>query len=269
RALAFAIGDGALPSNEGRGYVLRRLLRRAVMHGQKLGIHKSFLFQLVPVVGRIMESYYPEILEQQEFIEKVIRNEEQRFHETINDGLAILEDLVEQVRKDGKDILAGADIFKLYDTYGFPVELTEEIAEESNLKLDFVGFEKEMAAQKERARSARSKEQSMGVQSNLLTDIKVASEYIGYTTLEIEAKLEVILKDETVVDQCSEGKCQLIFSKTPFYAEMGGQVADTGLILSQDGKMKGKVTDVQRAPNGQNLHEVHLNETLENGQVYV
>ncbi|HIY58595.1 MAG TPA: alanine--tRNA ligase [Candidatus Tetragenococcus pullicola] len=269
RALAFAIGDGALPSNEGRGYVLRRLLRRAVMHGQKLGIHKSFLFQLVPVVGRIMESYYPEILEQQEFIEKVIRNEEQRFHETINDGLAILEDLVEQVRKDGKDILAGADIFKLYDTYGFPVELTEEIAEESNLKLDFVGFEKEMAAQKERARSARSKEQSMGVQSNLLTDIKVASEYIGYTTLEIEAKLEVILKDETVVDQCSEGKCQLIFSKTPFYAEMGGQVADTGLILSQDGKMKGKVTDVQRAPNGQNLHEVHLNETLEVGQVYV
>src|SRR5699024_4137430 len=146
---------------------------------------------------------------------------------------------------------------------------TEEIAEESNLKLDFVGFEKEMAAQKERARSARSKEQSMGVQSNLLTDIKVASEYIGYTTLEIEAKLEVILKDETVVDQCSEGKCQLIFSKTPFYAEMGGQVADTGLILSQDGKMKGKVTDVQRAPNGQNLHEVHLNETLEVGQVYV
>src|SRR5699024_6949119 len=130
RALSFAIGDGALPSNEGRGYVLRRLLRRAVMHGKKLGIEQAFLYRLVPVVGEIMVSYYPEVLQQKEFIEKVIRTEEERFNETINEGLEILNQVIAEVKKANGTTLAGKDIFKLYDTYGFPVELTEEVAEE-------------------------------------------------------------------------------------------------------------------------------------------
>lgn len=268
RALAFAIGDGALPSNEGRGYVLRRLLRRAVMHGQKLGIHETFLYKLVPVVGQIMNSYYPEILDQQVFIEKVIRTEEDRFHETINDGLTILDELVVEVKNAGKDILPGAEIFKLYDTFGFPVELTEEIAEESNLKIDQAGFEKEMAAQKERARKARSKEQSMGVQSTLLTDIKVESQYVGYTTLETTGKLEVLLQGESLLDHCQVGKAELIFSQTPFYAEMGGQVADTGTIFDETGKVVAEVVDVQKAPNGQYLHEVRIEAALETGKEY-
>ncbi|MGI6156719.1 MAG: alanine--tRNA ligase, partial [Enterococcus lemanii] len=174
RALSFAIGDGALPSNEGRGYVLRRLLRRAVMHGQKLGIQEAFLYKLVPVVGHIMESYYPEVLEQKAFIEKVIRTEEDRFHETINEGLAILNAVIADLKTKNETILNGETIFKLYDTYGFPVELTEEIAEEAGFTSDHVGFEAEMQAQRERARAARSNEKSMDVQSGLLTGIKVA-----------------------------------------------------------------------------------------------
>ena len=140
RALSFAIGDGALPSNEGRGYVLRRLLRRAVMHGKKLGIEKAFLYDLVPVVGEIMVSYYPEVLQQKEFIEKVVRTEEERFNETINEGLEILNQVIAEVKKANGTTLAGKDIFKLYDTYGFPVELTEEVAEDEGLKVDHEGF---------------------------------------------------------------------------------------------------------------------------------
>ena len=178
RALSFAIGDGALPSNEGRGYVLRRLLRRAVMHGKKLGIEQAFLYRLVPVVGEIMVSYYPEVLQQKEFIEKVIRTEEERFNETINEGLEILNQVIQEVKNENGTTLAGKDIFKLYDTYGFPVELTEEVAEDEGLKVDHAGFEKEMDAQRERARSARSTEKSMGVQSALLTDIKIGRAHV-------------------------------------------------------------------------------------------
>src|SRR5699024_7742273 len=235
RALSFAIGDGALPSNEGRGYVLRRLLRRAVMHGQKLGIKQAFLYQLVPVVGKIMESYYPEVLAKKDFIEKVIKNEEERFHETINEGLAILNQVIAQLKENHEDTLQGSDIFRLYDTYGFPVELTEEIASDEGFRIDHAGFEVEMKAQRERARNARSKELSMGVQSALLTDIKVESEYVGYEVLEAESELLVLIQDEAIVDSVSEGEVQAIFAQTPFYAEMGGQIADTGDIIDGSG----------------------------------
>ncbi|HPJ01131.1 MAG TPA: alanine--tRNA ligase-related protein, partial [Enterococcus sp.] len=212
RALSFAIGDGALPSNEGRGYVLRRLLRRAVMHGQKLQIQDSFLYKLVPVVGGIMESYYPEVLEKQAFIEKVIRTEEERFHETINEGLAILDQVIAQVKADDTDTLNGKDIFKLYDTYGFPVELTEEVAEEAGLKVDHAGSEKEMDAQRERARAARSNELSMGEQSALLKDIKVDSNYVGYERLQVESQLLMIVQEDSLVSETSAGQAQLIFA---------------------------------------------------------
>lgn len=268
RALSFAIGDGALPSNEGRGYVLRRLLRRAVMHGQKLQIQDSFLYKLVPVVGEIMESYYPEVLEKQAFIEKVIRTEEERFHETINEGLAILDQVIAQVKADDTDTLNGKDIFKLYDTYGFPVELTEEVAEEAGLKVDHAGFEKEMNAQRERARAARSNELSMGEQSALLTDIKVDSTYVGYERLQAESQLLVIVQEDSLVSETSAGQAQLIFAETPFYAEMGGQIADTGSILDEHGTLVATVENVKKAPNGQFLHHVEIKEAITEGVNY-
>ena len=268
RALSFAIGDGALPSNEGRGYVLRRLLRRAVMHGKKLGIDEAFLYKLVPTVGHIMESYYPEILEQQDFIEKVVKNEEERFHETINEGLEILTELLEKVKKEHGDTLAGSDIFKLYDTYGFPVELTEEVAEDEGLKVDHAGFEQEMEAQRTRARNARSTETSMGVQSALLTDIKVDSKFVGYEKEVADSECLVIISDDKLVSQISEGAAQLIFAETPFYAEMGGQVADTGEVRDEAGNLVAQVNDVQKAPNGQFLHQVDVVGEIKEGTNY-
>ena len=268
RALSFAIGDGALPSNEGRGYVLRRLLRRAVMHGQKLGINETFLIKLVPVVGTIMESYYPEVLEKRDFIEKVVKNEEERFHETINEGLDILNEVIAQVKAENKDLLAGADIFKLYDTYGFPVELTEEIAEEAGLKVDHAGFEVEMQAQRDRARAARSNEVSMGEQSALLTDLKVASRYDGYDHSQLDSTLAVIIQEDAIVSETATGTAQLIFAQTPFYAEMGGQVADKGTILNEAGDVVATVNNVKKAPNGQYLHQVTVEATLTEGATY-
>lgn len=268
RALSFAIGDGALPSNEGRGYVLRRLLRRAVMHGKKLGINEAFLYKLVPVVGEIMVSYYPEVLQQKDFIEKVVRTEEERFHETINEGLSMLNEVIKEVKDAKGDTLDGKIIFKLYDTFGFPVELTEEVAEDEGLKVDHAGFETEMEAQRERARSARSKETSMGVQSALLTDIKVESKFVGYTELTHDSELFVIIQGDALVNEASVGTAELIFAETPFYAEMGGQIADRGYVKNTAGEVVANVVDVKKAPNGQFLHKVEVLAPLAEGQIY-
>lgn len=268
RALSFAIGDGALPSNEGRGYVLRRLLRRAVMHGKKLGINEAFLYKLVPVVGEIMVSYYPEVLQQKDFIEKVVRTEEERFHETINEGLSMLNEVIKEVKDAKGDTLDGKIIFKLYDTFGFPVELTEEVAEDEGLKVDHAGFETEMEAQRERARSARSKETSMGVQSALLTDIKVESKFVGYTELTHDSELFVIIQGDALVNEASAGTAELIFAETPFYAEMGEQIADRGYVKNTAGEVVANVVDVKKAPNGQFLHKVEVLAPLAEGQIY-
>lgn len=268
RALSFAIGDGALPSNEGRGYVLRRLLRRVVMHGKKLGINEAFLYKLVPVVGEIMVSYYPEVLQQKDFIEKVVRTEEERFHETINEGLSMLNEVIKEVKDAKGDTLDGKIIFKLYDTFGFPVELTEEVAEDEGLKVDHAGFETEMEAQRERARSARSKETSMGVQSALLTDIKVESKFVGYTELTHDSELFVIIQGDALVNEASAGTAELIFAETPFYAEMGGQIADRGYVKNTAGEVVANVVDVKKAPNGQFLHKVEVLAPLAEGQIY-
>ncbi|HGC5957362.1 TPA: alanine--tRNA ligase [Enterococcus faecalis] len=268
RALSFAIGDGALPSNEGRGYVLRRLLRRAVMHGKKLGINEAFLYKLVPVVGEIMVSYYPEVLQQKDFIEKVVRTEEERFHETINEGLSMFNEVIKEVKDAKGDTLDGKIIFKLYDTFGFPVELTEEVAEDEGLKVDHAGFETEMEAQRERARSARSKETSMGVQSALLTDIKVESKFVGYTELTHDSELFVIIQGDALVNEASAGTAELIFAETPFYAEMGGQIADRGYVKNTAGEVVANVVDVKKAPNGQFLHKVEVLAPLAEGQIY-
>ncbi|APT18065.1 alanyl-tRNA synthetase [Amylolactobacillus amylotrophicus DSM 20534] len=268
RTVSFAIGDGALPSNEGRGYVLRRLLRRAALNGQKLGIKGAFLYKLVPVVGEIMKSYYPEVSEQADFIAKVIRLEEERFQETLADGLSLLNNLIEDAKASGQQVIAGRDAFKLFDTYGFPYELTFEYASDAGLAVDQAAFEQEMAAQRERARSARTKAQSMGSQDETLMALKDNSEFV-YGTFEIDdAELLEIVVNDQVVDTTNADHAQLIFDKTPFYAEMGGQVADVGQILDESGEVVANVTDVQHAPNGQNLHYVDVILPLKKGARY-
>ena len=248
--------------------MLRRLLLRAVMHGKKLGINEAFLYKLVPVVGEIMVSYYPEVLQQKDFIEKVVRTEEERFHETINEGLSMLNEVIKEVKDAKGDTLDGKIIFKLYDTFGFPVELTEEVAEDEGLKVDHAGFETEMEAQRERARSARSKETSMGVQSALLTDIKVESKFVGYTELTHDSELFVIIQGDALVNEASAGTAELIFAETPFYAEMGGQIADRGYVKNTAGEVVANVVDVKKAPNGQFLHKVEVLAPLAEGQIY-
>ncbi len=268
RTVAFAIGDGALPSNEGRGYVLRRLLRRAVRFAMKLGIERPFMYDLVPITGDIMKDYYPEVTEKQDFIMKVIKNEEERFHETLNEGMAILSKVIEEAKKDGKEVVSGEAAFQLYDTYGFPYELTEELAEEAGVRVDEEGFEREMESQRERARAARQNVDSMSVQSGVLGEIQDDSTFIGYDELTAKTTLTTLLKDGEIVKGASEGdEVQFILTETPFYAESGGQVADKGTV-SADGFVL-DVENVQKAPNGQNLHTaiVRTGEVTTNSKV--
>ncbi|MFL2081459.1 alanine--tRNA ligase [Latilactobacillus sakei] len=268
RAVTFAIGDGAMPANEGRGYVLRRLIRRAILNGKKLGINDAFMYKLVPIVGEIMHSYYPDVLEQKDFIEKVIRSEEDRFRETLNDGLRLLNQTIEAVKAEKETEINGADAFKLFDTFGFPIELTTEYAEDEGLTVDQAGFEKEMAAQKARARNARSDEQSMGSQNEVLLNIKTKSEFTGYSELETESRLADIIQDNAEQESVTTGVAQLVFEATPFYAEMGGQVADQGIIKNLAGQVVAEVTDVQYAPNGQPLHTVKVLKEMISGVHY-
>ena len=269
RAVTFAIADGALPSNEGRGYVLRRLIRRSIMHGRKLGIEGPFLTQLVPVVGEIMGDFYSNIVEQEEFTTKVIRQEEDRFHETLAGGLEHLVDIFEQLEEQKQTEISGEDAFLLYDTYGFPVELTEEYAEERGFTVDLEGFDIQMEKQRERARSARGDEQSMKVQTDLLLSLDAESEFIGYTEVSAESKLNTIIFEDASVTEIEAGKqVQLVFDQTPFYAEKGGQVGDTGVIKDKEDKIVGRVVDTQAAPAGQNLHIVETLEPLKKDEVY-
>ncbi|WP_203288203.1 alanine--tRNA ligase [Metabacillus sp. cB07] len=253
RTVTFAVGDGALPSNEGRGYVLRRLLRRAVRYAKKLSINRPFMYELVPVVGEIMVDFYPEVQAKTEFIQKVIKNEEERFHETLNDGLAILSEVVKVQKAKGSSVIPGADVFRLYDTYGFPVELTEEYAQEEQMEIDHEGFKREMEGQRERARAARQDVDSMQVQGGVLGEIKADSTFVGYSSLTAKASVSVLLKNGEIISEAHEGEeVQLILNETPFYAESGGQIADEGTIESEAVKLQ--VKHVQKAPNGQNLH---------------
>lgn len=267
RSLSFAIGDGALPGNEGRGYVLRRLLRRAVMHGRRLGINETFLYKLVPTVGKIMESYYPEVLEKREFIEKIVRREEETFARTIDAGSNMLDQLLADLKAAGKDTVEGKDIFKLYDTYGFPVELTEELAEDKGFKIDHAGFEAAMKEQQERARASVVKGGSMGMQNETLSSITEESVF-SYEEEVLESTLSVIIADNERTEAVSEGQALLVFAKTPFYAEMGGQVADHGVIKNDKGDIVARVIDVQKAPNGQALHTVEVLASLSVGTTY-
>ena len=268
RTVCFAIADGALPSNTGRGYVLRRLIRRADLNGQRLGIKGAFLYQLVPVVGKIMESHYPEVTDQKDFIAKVIKNEEERFQLTLESGLTLLDDLIAKAQNSEDKTITGKDAFKLFDTYGFPYELTFETAQDAGLKVDQKGFDAEMKAQKERARKARGNLQSMGAQDETLMNLKDKSEFEYGVYEEKHAKLIDIIVNDQLVDRADGDNAVLIFDRTPFYGERGGQVADHGNIYNQEGELVAQVTDVQHAPNDQNMHFVDVILPLKKGEEY-
>jgi alanyl-tRNA synthetase len=261
RTVVFSVGDGVLPGNEGRGYVIRRLLRRAVRYGKAtLGVEKPFMYKLTKVVGDVMGMYYSEVVEKREFIERVIRMEEERFHETLTEGLAILESFVEAARKAGRSTIAGPEAFKLYDTYGFPLDLTEDYAAEKGLAVDREGFETAMEEQRQRARAARQETESMKVQGGALADFTVKSEFVGYNDLVTTAKVIGIVHGDELVDRVGAGeKVAVLLDRTPFYAESGGQVSDSGTLTGKD--LSALVGDVSKAPHGQHVHYV----TVERG----
>ena len=249
RALTFALGDGEIFSNEGRGYVLRRLLRRAMRFAKQIGINKAFMYTLVKTVIGIYDEFYPEYKSRQQHIEKMIQAEEEKFLETLSSGEALLREKIA-----GKKELSGKDAFQLYDTFGFPIDLTKEICAENGIKVDEVGFNEEMEKQKERARNARSDEQSMHKQSKDLLEFVEPSKFF-YEEDPIDAKVIGLFKDGNRVDEITD-EGEVILDQTNFYAESGGEIADHGYLRNDS--TVAKVNNVQKAPNKQNLHFVKL-----------
>ena len=255
RSSTFMISDGVIPSNEGRGYVLRRILRRACRHGKLLGIDRKFLEELCRVVIELNEGAYPELREKSEYILKVIALEEDRFNATIDAGLSILTSLIDEAKAENKKVLCGADAFKLYDTFGFPVDLTREIAAEAGLSLDEDEFKALMDEQKNRARAARGNISGWSDDSKNLLKTLPETSFVGYDSNECEARVLSIIANGESLDEISEGECSLVFDRTVFYGEGGGQVGDTGVIESESASLT--VLDTKKT-NGIYLHEVSL-----------
>lgn len=241
RSVTFMISDGIMPSNEGRGYVLRRLLRRACRHGRLLGIHKGFLPELAETVIEGSKDGYPELEEKKEFILKVITKEEEQFNKTIDQGLGILSDMIADMESKGEKTLNGEEAFRLYDTYGFPLDLTKEILEEKELGVDEEGFHACMEVQRKKARDAREVTNYMGADVTVYESIDpcVTSTFVGYDNLTCDSDVTVLTTEEEIVDALSEGQKGTIFvNETPFYATSGGQEADTGYIRTAEGEFK-------------------------------
>ena len=241
RSVTFMISDGIMPSNEGRGYVLRRLLRRACRHGRLLGIHKGFLPELAENVIEGSKDGYPELEEKREFILNVITKEEEQFNKTIDQGLGILSDLIAKLESENKTTLEGEDAFRLYDTYGFPLDLTKEILEEKGIGVDEEGFQKCMEVQRKKARDAREVTNYMGADVTVYESIdpSVTSTFVGYDHLTYESDVTVLTTETEIVDALSDGEKGTIFvNETPFYATSGGQEADTGFIRTADGEFR-------------------------------
>lgn len=267
RTVSFAIADGALPSNEGRGYVLRRLIRRAVRFSKDLNIKEAFMYRLVDVVAEVMGGFYPNVKKKTSFIKDVVKGEEERFLTTLDDGIKIYQGLRDQAAA-GDKIISGKDAFKLYDTYGFPYELTVEYAALDGLTVDESAFNEEMTAQKQRARDARKSGDSMQVQSETFHSITEPSVFTGYENTEGDSELRFIVSDDEIVQEYSgENPAEVIFKETPFYAESGGQIADTGIISNAHGTAE--VDYVYKAPNGQNVHVIRVIEgVIQSGESY-
>lgn len=261
RAMTFMISDTVVPSNEGRGYVLRRLIRRAARHGRKLGIERAFLFEIADMVMDSWGEQYKELKENRESIKEIIRREEEKFLETIDGGLVRLNAHIEEMNTNGEKLLDGKKAFKLYDTYGFPVDLTEEILKEEGLDVDMAGFEEEMNLQKNRARAARDdKNVGWANQDNKRLFEGLSNEFLGYEKDEYDGNIiRIISNDDEIVDSINQGeKGIVILDKTTFYGESGGQVGDTGEIISD--KFKLKVTDTKKTKDGLHLHFVEVEE---------
>lgn len=245
RSSTFLISDGVMPSNEGRGYVLRRLIRRAARHGRLLGIKDLFLANLSQTVIAESKDGYPELEEKKAFILNVLSQEEAKFDKTIDQGLSILNDMKADMQKAGTKVLSGSDAFKLYDTYGFPLDLTEEILAESGMTLDEVGFMEAMQEQKDKARKARKVTNYMGADVTVYESIdpSVTSTFVGYDRLSHTSKITVLTTEDEIVEALSDGQVGTIFvEETPFYATMGGQAADTGMITTAEGTFEVKDT---------------------------
>lgn len=252
RSVVFAVADGAIISNEGRGYVLRRILRRAVRFGRKLGMNEAFMYKLVPVVAEIMKEHYPYLLDKVEDIQKIIRFEEEKFLQTLEAGEKRLVDYINNV---DEKIVSGPTAFLLYDTFGFPYELTVEVASEHGFKVDEEGFLTELEKQKEKSRASRSDEQSMVTQNEAMLAFTEESNFIGYDVLEAETEVIALFSEGVRVKEAS-GEVLAVFKETPFYAEAGGQIGDRG-FLKLAGKQY-KITDTTKLPNFQHASLVQL-----------
>ena len=256
RSTCFLVCDGVVPSNEGRGYVLRRLLRRAARHGRLLGIKGTFLSDIVPVVARENYSAYPELTEKLDYIKKIVSIEEEKFAKTIDGGSDILNDIIEKTVASGSGMLSGEDVFRLNDTFGFPIDLTREIAQEKGLSLDEEGFTALMSEQKKRAREARAKEGDFGWAADTLEclDRSVKTVFTGYTDNKTEAKVTALIDPDVNEATGSKegGAVVVVLDNTPFYAESGGQVGDTGYIYSDNCKIK--INDTKKTHDGIWLH---------------
>lgn len=263
RSVTFMISDGIMPSNEGRGYVLRRLLRRACRHGRLLDIPGEFLVELAQNVIEGSKDGYPELEEKKEFIFKVIAKEEEQFNKTIDQGLSILSDMVAETEKKGEKTLDGQNAFKLYDTYGFPLDLTKEILEEKGMSVDEKGFKEAMEIQRKTAREAREVTNYMGADVTVYESIApgITTEFVGYDNLSYESEVTVLATDTELVDALSDGERGTIFvEKTPFYATSGGQEADKGIIRTADGEFI--VEDVVKLLGGKFGHIGHVSKGM-------
>ncbi|HHV60041.1 MAG TPA: alanine--tRNA ligase [Clostridiaceae bacterium] len=254
RSTTMMIADGILPSNEGRGYVLRRLLRRAARHGKLLGIDEPFLYKIALTVINESKEAYPELAENSSYIQKVIRNEEEKFEVTIDQGLSILNDFIKETKAKELSAIPGEMVFKLHDTYGFPLDLTREIAEENNLGIDEAGFKSEMEKQKNKAREAMKSRDNSAWGQGAFSGLEGGStEFTGYRTLSDEGEILYIIKDGNLNEIAEEGdEATIVLDRTPFYAESGGQVGDTGYIFSENGKFR--VEDCKKTGDGKHLH---------------
>jgi alanyl-tRNA synthetase len=253
RGIAFLIADGVIPSNEGRGYVLRRLLRRTSLFGRRLGLDKPFIDKMTEATIKLMGHIYPELEQRQEFIQQVVESEEARFGETLSTGLELLDEIMAKVK--GKRQISGIDAFKLYDTYGFPVELTAEIAADKDFSVDLKGFEREMEKQRERARAAKPRTQVISPPSIPSAEEVFAPQvFVGYGSLNCKSKVLSLSADDKSVKTIKEGqKAVVILESTPFYGEMGGQVGDTGEIRSKSGRFL--VTNTVHVPPDVIVHQ--------------